>query len=1069
MANELKVAITADSSSAMASLSQFSGVVKATSAQIEGSFGGMANAVQNFAAPLMKITALLGGGAIFKGSVDQAVTLGKEVNSLQRLFGGTAEQASVTRIAIKEVFGDVDGYESAATKLVKTLNKNESAIKSMGVQTRDSQGHFREMTELMPEVVGALSQYESGTDRDAAAQAIFGRSFADVLKYVAMTPEAMERARKHAHDFGLELDGQEKDTIKKYRSSVQLVSEAWEGLGVRVGVAVMPGLASMANMLSSNAPAAINATVGALRVAQGLLSNTAIQIGLGALALNTAIPLVVSLATKIPLVSTAMGMWRVQMALASAGGVTGFAAITGAARGTAAGLLGMINPWVLAGVAVTAVAAQLIWFSKASERAAEASKRSVAATEASTKSWRDNAREVAALEQEMSSSNTTHARKLQIQDRLTEVTAALVKIYPEFANQLKTEAGLNNSLTASINAKTKARVADLEMLLLQSRLQAKSYQDEIDQREQWNKHGKAQITPGNDLKNESVIKEISYNEKKLSEVKGLLATLKNTSNPDMYAELEGLKAKLEDDAGGKHWGGLGDGSKPTEQISQAELALRLEKSRIEAMRESTLVEQQAKAEAKANLELETERIRLNKEVAEKKLPIKAAQAEYDALKVVNGQKLSNIQTEYNDKRTALEDQLQGQLTAAEEGGLAKRLEAIRKNFAKIREENKKLGDTGVSEDAIQRAQDAQEAQAKIDQTKADLETLKNELSELAQISGGKLSAQATNEVLTRYRKTGKGGAADQYSKENHLGDGANAGVMAGLNEKLAEQEQPWARWKNITLQNVNAVQSGMSKLFSRLVLEGGSATDKVKSFFAGLGETAVQSLADIAAQNLVTWGIQKAQEIWAIGAAGESATAAGAQAAGDIVAADAAETRAAAETWASYAWIPFVGQGLAIAQNAAMEIDIASVTAFAHGGIVDRPTWGVVGEAGERELVAPESSFLDWASQVQNAHYSLGANIGRQQAQAANLQDMASSYTSSAARAASNRSLSPASPNGGYSNGGDVHFHLAPGAVVDTSGRGKQQLARIATDAMQHADSRNSYRINADRRVLGRS
>lgn len=119
-----------------------------------------------------------------------------------------------------------------------------------------------------------------------------------------------------------------------------------------------------------------------------------------------------------------------------------------------------------------------------------------------------------------------------------------------------------------------------------------------------------------------------------------------------------------------------------------------------------------------------------------------------------------------------------------------------------------------------------------------------------------------------------------------------------------------------------------------------------------------------------------------------AATATGAAARVGITAAETAATTtltvaaldlAVAEIFAAHAGIPFAGVSIAtgfVAQMMATYAAFAAMAqglvtaskgaavAFAEGGWINQPTYALMGEAGERELVAPETSFTDAIREV---------------------------------------------------------------------------------------------------------
>jgi hypothetical protein len=1012
MANEMKILITGDASHAMGVMSAFSQTVKGATGEVEGHFSRLSGVVEGLAAPILKITALVGGGALFKGGIDGAVGLSKEVNGLTRLMGGTSKEAAVTRVAVNSIFGDTEGYEAAATKMVKTLNKNEAAITSMGIKTRDAQGHFRDMNTLLPEVVQGLNQYAAGTDRDAAAQAIFGRSFKDVLIYAQMTPAVMEEARKKTQEYGLEMDAQARGTIKAYRKSTVDLDEAWLGLKTRVALQVMPTLTALGNYLGSEAPAAINAAGAGMKVLGDLAGNTAVQVGLASTALYSLLPVLGALLVRIPLVSMAMGTFRVQMALAAREGVAGFAAISGAARGTVAVLL---NPYVLAAAAILGTAGVMSHaaqsYSKDSADMAEAALKAAQATAENTRKFEDQGQSLSGLEAKLRSTAAGSREHKSAAAELHSTLRAMTEVYPDFLAYLHKENGQYTDLAGSVERFSKAKVRELEMRLAGEKDAA-----------QWAAEDKADALGKHNIVSYALVyKGVAENAER--EQKAHEETAKAIQN-----QINALKG-LKEDGGNKHWAG-GEG-KEKEDPFQTDM-LRLQKQGLEYAEKTTLEEQRLAEVRKLDLQREEDLQKIQADLDKKGSTLTSDEATKLRLQVEENYAHGRMAVwdKFAKQRKDMEAELQGKLTAAEEGGLEKRLEAIRASFVKIREENLKLGRDGKAQytaEQIQAAQDAAEAQAKKDQIQADLSKLKKELSELAQISGGKLSEQDTQEVLNRWKaKPGtKADAAELYAKESHIGESGTQGAKAGVDAFVAQQENAFTKWKGFTTTLLSGATSAFSGFFSSILQHGQTASQKWDALWKGLSGSVVKASSDMVAQEAVHWAAQKARAAWStVASAKEEAeltalmqtkivteagkTAAGATGAAAEVAHNAivvasdtatstaqiglAETTMAAKIYAWYATLGPWAIPAAVVTIAAVLAAIGSIAGREKGGDVQAGTPYIVGEAGHELFVPNVSGTIVPHNVLAGASRNLSANLGAHESQVNRLQAQAGSY-----------------------------------------------------------------------------
>ena len=124
MANEMKMTITADSSSAMSVLSQFAQQVKGTTGEVEGHFGALSKSISGLMAPVMALGAALGGGALFGKAITETVDFAKETTKLSKIMGIGQKDAEALSVAIGDIYGDSDTFLAGAGKLVKAATNN---------------------------------------------------------------------------------------------------------------------------------------------------------------------------------------------------------------------------------------------------------------------------------------------------------------------------------------------------------------------------------------------------------------------------------------------------------------------------------------------------------------------------------------------------------------------------------------------------------------------------------------------------------------------------------------------------------------------------------------------------------------------------------------------------------------------------------------------------------------------------------------------------------------------------------------------------------------------------------
>jgi len=231
---------------------------------------------------------------------------------------------------------------------------------------------------------------------------------------------------------------------------------------------------------------------------------------------------------------------------------------------------------------------------------------------------------------------------------------------------------------------------------------------------------------------------------------------------------------------------------------------------------------------------------------------------------------------------------------------------------------------------------------------------------------------------------------------------AGSGFLAGLHKAVNQLPTVYQQFAAFGASIHATMTNSLGKAFDDMIIKGTSWKNAMVNATRAVATSVVSSFSQMAAKYLVDMAIKKGMDTFdtitatkkkadaAAAVAGESAktlaTTTGAAtttaAMTDIVAATDLATAsmtdyAATSIWAAYADIPFGGEALALAEISSMEGSLAAVKAmaFAKGGVIDRPTLALMGEAGQREFVAPERDFKNVIKDVINSVMATTASV----------------------------------------------------------------------------------------------
>lgn len=256
--NSADYVITADPSGFEGGMAKAVAAAKNGSAQIQSSMQEFGSAFKGVMGQIFAFAAVLKGGEFLKDGIAETVKLTSETMSLSKMLGVSSTAASTLNVALKSIGSDADVYTSSLGKLTKQVRTNEDSVKAMGVATRDSNGQYLNGQQLMDNAISALLKYKEGTDRNLAAQTLFGKGAAEVTALLKLNSKVMEEATKKADELGLVIGPEQAEKTKQYKQALRDVDEVLHALENAVGQAVMPIFTELAHWFSSVGPTAVS-------------------------------------------------------------------------------------------------------------------------------------------------------------------------------------------------------------------------------------------------------------------------------------------------------------------------------------------------------------------------------------------------------------------------------------------------------------------------------------------------------------------------------------------------------------------------------------------------------------------------------------------------------------------------------------------------------------------------------------------------------------------------------------------------------------------------------------------
>ncbi len=167
-----------------------------------------------------------------------------ELQTLSKQTGVTTDELQKMKYAADLIDVDVDDMVGAMKKLKKAVGSGKDAFEELGVATKNSQGEYRDITDIFYDTVEALSQIPNETERDIVAMELFGKSADELAGVIDDGGLALKQLGEEAENMGLIIPQEQIDKAVELNDTIdQLKAEAtgtFAELGTEIAEMLLP-------------------------------------------------------------------------------------------------------------------------------------------------------------------------------------------------------------------------------------------------------------------------------------------------------------------------------------------------------------------------------------------------------------------------------------------------------------------------------------------------------------------------------------------------------------------------------------------------------------------------------------------------------------------------------------------------------------------------------------------------------------------------------------------------------------------------------------------------------------
>jgi len=223
-----------------------------------GKFSAGASSAMATVAANAGTLAIAGGGALLafgakavKSSQDTALAAGK----LADATGLTVESASRLREVSADLGVSGETVTAIVKKMVVEIGKGGPVVDDLGVALQHTDDGAADVNATLLDTIERIGAIEDPTKRAAAAQAIFGRGYAEAAELIFTNADKLKQKLDEVSDAKV-VTPEELARAREFRDNLEELKDVGEDLSVSTGQVVIPVLGDLARILKGIADAA---------------------------------------------------------------------------------------------------------------------------------------------------------------------------------------------------------------------------------------------------------------------------------------------------------------------------------------------------------------------------------------------------------------------------------------------------------------------------------------------------------------------------------------------------------------------------------------------------------------------------------------------------------------------------------------------------------------------------------------------------------------------------------------------------------------------------------------------
>ena len=185
-------------------------------------------------------------------------------------------------MALGDVHATGDQYIAMSKGMVTVSKSTNPKCRRWACRPGTPSGHLKNMNDLVLDGLDIPSQYKEGTDRNIAAQTLFGRGIDTSSEALELNRKKLEEAKDKADALGLAVGADNVEAAEKFEAASNDMRDILDGVKNAIGQALLPVLNDLATWFTEYGPQAMLTIRVAIGIVVSLFKGLALAVSTAA-------------------------------------------------------------------------------------------------------------------------------------------------------------------------------------------------------------------------------------------------------------------------------------------------------------------------------------------------------------------------------------------------------------------------------------------------------------------------------------------------------------------------------------------------------------------------------------------------------------------------------------------------------------------------------------------------------------------------------------------------------------------------------------------------------------------